>query len=198
MEKIVSRAGRTIAAVLAVGLAFALGGCATEQKPGPSREETVVRSFQARVLAIDHKTREVTLLSAAGERVSFRADEAVRNLDQVKVGDVLVGEVEQTLLVEARAATAEEQSTPAVVAEAAARAPEGERPAGVFVRQVRALFTITSIDKAAGGGTLRDAEGQERFVKARDPAVLDRLRVGDTVVVTHTEALRLQVVSPGK
>jgi hypothetical protein len=83
------------------------------------------------------------------------------------------------------------------VAEAAARAPEGERPAGVFVRQVRALFTVASIDKAAGGGTLRDAEGGERFVKARDPAVLDRLKVGDTIVVTYTEALRLQVVSPG-
>jgi hypothetical protein len=198
MEKIRSRSGRALGAALAVGLALGLGACATEQKPGPSREETVVRSFQARVVAIDHKTREVTLLSSAGERVSFQADEAVRNLDQVKVGDVLVGEVEQTLLVEARAATPEEQSTPAVVAEAAARAPEGERPAGVYVRQVRALFTITSIDKAAGGGTLRDVEGQERFVKARDPAVLDRLRVGDTVVVTFTEALRLQVVSPGK
>jgi hypothetical protein len=198
MEKVRSRSGRAFAATLAAGLALGLGACATEQKPGPSREETVVRSFQAKVVAIDHKTREVTLLSASGDRVSFHADAAVRNLEQVKVGDVLVGEIATSLLVEARAATAEEQNTPAMAAEAVARAPEGERPAGVFVREVRAVFTITSIDKAAGGGTLRDAEGQERFVKARDPAVLDRLRVGDTVVVTLTEALLLEVVSPGK
>ena len=193
-----AKRGAFSSAVVAIGgLALALGACATEQQPGPSREETVVRSFQARVEAIDHQTRVVTLVNATGEKVTFHADEAVRNLDQVKVGDVLVGEIEQTLLLEARPATEEERRAPAVVAEAAARAQPGERPAGVFVRQVRALFTIAEIDKAAGGGTLRDAEGQLQFVKARDPAVLDRLRVGDNVVVTYTEALRLQVVSPG-
>ena len=31
-------------------------------------------------------------------------------------------------------------------------------------------------------------------MKVRDPAVLDRVKVGDTVVVTLTEALRVEVV----
>ena len=64
------------------------------------------------------------------------------------------------------------------------------------MRQIKALYTIESIDKAAGGGTLRDAAGRSHFVKVRDPAVLDRVKVGDPVIVTLTEALHLEVVAP--
>jgi hypothetical protein len=174
-------------------------GCATTtgQQPGPSREDTAVSRFDAQVVAIDHATRNVTLLDSKGEKLTFRADDGVRNLDQVKVGDKLQGELVENLLIEARAATAEERAEPVQVAEGLVTAQPGERPAGLFVRQIMSVFTVASIDKAAGGGELRDATGALHFVKARDPAVLDRLNVGDTVVVTYTEALRLEVVAPG-
>jgi Flp pilus assembly protein TadD len=178
---------RTIAPALA--LALGVVACTTAQQPGPSREETVIRSFQARVEAIDHEARLVTLLDASGEKLVFRADEGVRNLAQVKPGDVLAGDLVENLLIEARAATETEKAAPASLVEALAAAQPGQKPAGLFVRQVKELFTIA-------GGTLRDTDGQLHFVKARDPAVLDRLRVGDTVVVTYTQALRLQVL-PG-
>lgn len=182
---------------IALLFALFLSACATGQQSAGSREETAVRSFQARVEAIDHATRVVTLVNDAGDKLTFRADEGVQNLGQVKVGDVLQGELVEKLLVEARPATEEEKRTPVSVAEGGVRAEPGERPAGLFVRQLKTVFTVASIDKAAGGGELRDAEGQLHFVKARDPAVLERLKVGDTVVVTYTEALRLQVVAPG-
>ena len=75
-------------------------------------------------------------------------------------------------------------------------AEPGEKPAGLYVRQAKALFTIESIDKAAGGGELRDSAGNVHFVKVRDPAVLDRVKVGETVVVTVTDAVRIEVVAP--
>jgi hypothetical protein len=176
---------------------LALGACATAQQPVAAREEIATHHFQARVAAIDPETRVVTLVDEAGDKLVFRADAGVQNLAQVKVGDVLQGELVEKLLVEARPVTAEEQAAPISVAEAGVRAAPGEKPAGLFVRELKSVFTIASIDKAAGGGELRDAEGQLHFVKARDPSLLDRLRVGDTVVVTYTEALRLQVVTPG-
>ena len=146
--------------------------------------------------AVDQQTRVVTLVDADGNRTTFRADEAVRNLPQVDVGDQVVGERMESLAVEVRPATAEEQASPASIAELAGAAAPGQKPAGLFVRQVKALYTIESIDKSAGGGTLRDAEGASHFVKVRDPAVLDRVEVGDTVVVTLTEALRSEVLAP--
>jgi len=102
----------------------------------------------------------------------------------------------ESFAVEVRPATAEEKASPVSIAEGAAAAEPGQKPAGLFVRQVKALYTIESIDKAAGGGTLLDAEGGSHFVKVRDPSVLDRVKVGDTVVVTLTEALRIEVLAP--
>ena len=174
-----------------------LSACATGQHAAGSREETAVRSFRARVGAIDHATRVVTLVDDSGNKLTFRADEGVRNLGQVKVGDVVQGALVEKLLVEARAATEQERQAPVQVAEAGVRSEPGEKPAGLFMRELKTLFTVASIDEAAGGGELRDAGGQLHFVKARDPAVLERLKVGDTVVVTYTEALRLEVVAPG-
>jgi hypothetical protein len=171
-------------------------GCACAQQTGPSRQESVVRSFQARVTAIDLETRVVTLENESG-RLTFRADEGVQNLEQVKVGDVLRGDLVETLLTEARPATDAEKSNPVTVTAGVARAEPGQKPAGLYVRELKAVFTVASIDEAAGGGELRDAGGELHFVKARDPAVLRQLEVGDTVVVTYTEALRLQVVAPG-
>lgn len=182
--------------VLALVFGLAFVACATSNEPVVSREETEVASFRARVEAIDQQTRVVTLVDAAGNKATFRADEAVQNLPQVKVGDEVVGELMESLAVEVRHATAEEKATPASIAEVAARAEPGEKPAGLFVRQAKALYTIGSIDKAAGGGTLVDPEGESHFVKVRDPSVLDRVKVGDTVVVTLTEALRIEVLAP--
>jgi hypothetical protein len=174
-----------------------LVACASESGPKVSREETQVSSFRARVAELDQKTRLVTLVDSSGARTRFRADEAVKNLPQVKVGDEVTGTLVETLAVEVRTATPADQQTTASVTEALATAEPGEKPAGLYVRQVQALYTIESIDKARGGGTLRDASGKSTFVKVRDPSVLDRVKVGDTVVVTLTEGISLEVVAPG-
>jgi hypothetical protein len=169
--------------------------CSSTPTPPQGRTETVARDFQARVDALDLETRVVTLITGAGDKLIFGADEGVKNLDQVKVGDLVRGRVTQMLAIEFRAATDSEKAAPASVVEALATAPKGEKPAGVFVRQVTAVFTIASIDRAAGGGELRDANGHLQFVRARDPSVLDRVKVGDAVVVSYTESLALEVVS---
>lgn len=181
---------------LALGFALALTACATSDEPKVSREETQISTFKARVGAIDQQTRVVTLIGADGARTTFRADEAVKNLAQVKVGDEVVGKLVETLMIEVRKPSPDDKATAASVADVVATAEPGQKPAGLWVRQVQALYTIESIDKAQGGGTLRDASGNSTFVKARDPAVLDRVKVGDTVVVTLLQGLSLEVVTP--
>ncbi len=182
--------------IVALSIVIALAACAGSNEPKVSREESQVSTFRARVAAVDQQTRMVTLIGSDGGRTTFRADEAIKNLPQVKVGDEVVGTLVETLLIEVRRPSPDDKLTPTSVADVVATAEPGQRPAGLFVRQVQALLTIESIDKARGGGTLRDASGKSRFVKARDPAVLDRVKVGDTVVVTLTEGLKLEVVTP--
>ena len=182
--------------LLSFSLALALAACAGSNEPKVAREETAVSTMTFTVAALDQKTRVITLVAPDGARTTFRADDAVKNLPQVKVGDQVVGKVVESLAIEVRKATDKDKATMPTVDAYAATAEPGQKPAGLFVRQIKALYTIESIDKAQGGGMLRNSEGVSRFVKARDPAVLDKVKVGDTVSVTLTQGLSLQVVTP--
>jgi hypothetical protein len=178
--------------VLAAGCAGS-GGSSSEEPL--RREDTAMAQFSARVAAIDHAKRLVTLVDEAGGEATFHADEGVRNLSQVKVGDEVVGTVLESVVLELRQPTPAELEGPSIV-EVAARAEPGQRPAGQFARQIQAVLIVDAIDKKAGTATLRGPLGNSHTIKARDPANLDRVKVGDSVVATYTEALSLEVRKP--
>jgi hypothetical protein len=162
------------------------------------REETQVVSIRARVTAVDLAKRLVTIQDASGGEATFYADEAVKNLPQVRVGDELVGELAQSVVLELRAPTQAELDAGTAILDVVATAEPGQRPAGLFVREIRALLTVQAIDKEAGTATLRGPAGNDHTIPARDRRNLDRVKVGDTVVATYTESLRLEVRPPSE
>jgi hypothetical protein len=190
-------AGRIGLVLLAASLAACAGSGGSSSNEAPlRREDTAVLEIRARVTAIDHAKRLVTLQDADGGEATFEADAGVKNLAQVKVGDELVGALAESLVLELREPTAEEAAAGTSILEVVAAAEPGRRPAGEFVRQIRAILTVDSIDKAAGTATLRGPAGNLRTIPARDRANLDRVKVGDSVVATYTEALMLEVRAP--
>jgi hypothetical protein len=181
------------AAALAVGCAGS--GGSSSQAP-LRREDTAVAQIHARVVAIDQKKRLVTLTDDSGGAATFQADAAVKNFSQVRVGDELVGSLAESLVLELREPTAEERAAGPSILEVLATAEPGSKPAGEFVREIRAVLIIDAIDKKAGTATLRGPAGNSRTIRARDPRNLDLVKVGDPVVATYTEALRLEVRAP--
>jgi hypothetical protein len=176
-------------------LALLVSACAGTSEP-LRREETSVVEVRARVAAVDLGKRLVTVRDASGGEATFHADEAVKNLAQVKVGDEVVGQLMESIVLELREPTAEEKTSGAEVLEVVAAAEPGQKPAGAYVRQIRAVLVVEAIDRAAGTATLRGPAGNSRTIAARDRANLERVKVGDTVVATYTEALKLEVVPP--
>jgi hypothetical protein len=174
------------------------GGASSEPQQPLRREDKEVIQVHAKVTKIDHAKRLVTIQDDSGGESTFYADEAVKNLPQVKVGDELVGELAQSIVLELRQPTPEEFATGGAILDVVATAEPGQKPAGVFVRQVKALLTIAAIDKDAGTATLRGPAGNSVTIPARDRKNLDRVKVGDNVVATYTEALALEVKAPGK
>jgi hypothetical protein len=150
----------------------------------------------ARVKAVDLQTRRVTLERADGSEVTIYADDTVRNLPQIRVGDEVTTSYYESLAYEVkRPGTA----TPgATVAEEAARAKVGEKPAGAGARVTTIVATIVGIDKAAGTVTLQGPAGKATAIKARDPRNLERVAVGDLVEITYSEAVAVSVDKPGK
>ena len=197
--------------IIALFVALAATGCteSTQAPPAPATASTAASqplpsgtvganlvTATARVKAIDLPARHVTLERADGSEVTIYADETVRNLPQVKVGDEVTASYYESLAYEVKKPGT---TTPgATVAEEAARAKLGEKPAGAGARVTTIVVTITGIDKAAGTVTLQGPTGKATTIKARDPRNLERVAVGDLVEVTYTEAVAVSVDKPGK
>lgn len=145
----------------------------------------------ATVTAINHATREVTLKKEDGTEVTFVASEDVKNLPQVKVGDVL-----HVVYAEALAYEVRKGGTTAapVVAVAGGAAELGQRPAGALARQTTATVAITAIDRTVPSVTFQGPAGNTRTIKVLHPERLEGVSVGDTVELTFTEALAIKVV----
>jgi Cu/Ag efflux protein CusF len=196
--------------VVGIGIALSFAGCAASKKeaapaaavaPAPAApvsgtvgENQVTAT--ATVKAIDLKTRHVTLQRADGSLVKFVAGDEVRNLPQVKVGDQVTVTYYESLAYEVRKAG--EGGPVAAVASGAARAPLGEKPAGLVGQATTVTATIAAIDKAAPTVTLRGPNGELSTFKVRDPQKLERVSVGDLVDITYTEALAISVDTPKK
>ena len=86
------------------GAMFFAGACIAQTTPAAPKGEGVVASAEvtATVTKVDQATREVTLKSETGEEYSFIASEDVKNLPQVKVGDVLTATYAEAFVYEVK------------------------------------------------------------------------------------------------
>ena len=200
---------RTIGFVLCVG---ALAGCAKEAKTpsaktpthaavtpttlpaGTVAEDTVTGT--ATVVKVDQKTRHVTLKGEDGKTETIHVGPDVRNLAQVKKGDVVKITYHQSIAYQVSKAGT--QKPGASTSTDVTRAPLGEKPGGSVTDKVTVRATIAAIDKAAGTVTLRDSKGESKPIKVKDPSKLDLVSVGDVVDITYTEALAIAVEPASK
>jgi hypothetical protein len=166
----------------------------TSDAPAPGGVSRTVET-QATVTAIDMKTRMVTLKGPEGEK-TIHVDERARNLDQVKVGDVVKVAYRQAIAWKMSKST--KASPTAEVEEAAMRAKAGEKPAGAAGRRITITATIEAIDEANGTVTLKGPQGNSRTVKAQNPANLKKVKVGDLVDISYTEEVALKVEPASK
>jgi Cu/Ag efflux protein CusF len=179
----------------AVGCAFALAACATEPPAvaappsGTVSEQTV--SATATVEKIDQATRRVTLRRADGTSTTLKVGPEARNLAQVKAGDQVVVTYHESLAYEVKRAG--EGAPGGSLGDASARTAPGEKPGALEAQQITLTSTIEAIDMEAGTVTLKAAEGETLTTKVRDPENLKRVRVGDLVEFTYTEAIAVSV-----
>jgi Cu/Ag efflux protein CusF len=156
---------------------------------GTVGEQTV--KLTAKVKKVDLKTRHVTLEDPDGKLVTVKAGDEVRNLAQLKVGDNVVVKYYESLAYEVKKPG---DATPGIaVAAGAQRAKLGEKPGGGVARVTTITTTITGIDKTNGTVTLTGPDGEPTTVKARNPANLDKVKIGDLVEITYTESLAIAV-----
>jgi hypothetical protein len=184
--------GLVVAAAVVLMLSLATGAFAqaTQGAAPPKVVKEMEAVMTATVVAIDLQTRIVTLKGEDGEVREIKVGEEAVNLPQVKVGDLVTIKFYESIAVEVI-----KPGTFAGAGEKTAivRAKPGEMPAGMVAKQVSVTATITAIDKQKSTMTLKGPEGKLNIVKVQDPANLEKVKVGDELMITYTEALAISV-----
>jgi hypothetical protein len=178
------------AVVLALSMATVVFAQATLGAAPPKVVKEMEAVMTATVVAIDLQTRIVTLKGEDGEVRDIKVGEEAVNLPQVKVGDLVTVKFYESIAVEVI-----QPGTYAGAGEKTAivRAKPGEMPGGMVAKQVSVTATITAIDKQKSTITLKGPEGNLTKVKVQDPTNLEKVKVGDELMITYTEALAISV-----
>jgi hypothetical protein len=180
---------------LSLAAMFLLAGCATTPPPEPLNIANTIE-VTATVEKIDLAKRLITLKPASGESFTVELGPEVRNLPQMKVGDRVVARYFEAIgatLVASGAAGAQDGAT---IDLGAARAEAGQRPAGAIGTRASVPVTISAVNKSTNTVSFFGEDGLVRALTVQKPeaqAFIARLKPGDRVLITFTEALAISV-----
>ncbi len=181
---------------LVLGVVLPLSVCAQDSKltkPVPALGDGVLVNVTAAVTAINLETRELTLKGPLGNVVTLTVDQRVKRLGEIKVGDNIAVAYYVSLAAELRPPTEDEKQNPIQTSKELVSAPPGTMPAGGGLHVVKAVVTVEGLDRTTSSATLKGPRGNIASVRVKDPAILNSLKLGDTVVVTYTEALAVEL-----
>ena len=150
---------------------------------------SILATVTATVQAIDLKKREMTLKGPLGNEVTLTVDEQVKRLNEVKAGDHVSVDYYISVSGELRPPTDEEKKHPLQIMHGLAKAPAGTDPAGGGLHIIKAVMTIDGLHLPSRTVTLKGPLHNYVEVEVADLNNLEKLHLGETVVVTYTEAL---------
>ena len=159
----------------------------TEERPSFEASSTV--TAQVHVLGVDKTSRFVRVKRATGDTVNVQVGPEVTNFDQLAVGDVI--NVTYTEQLSIRVEPPGDLSTKSESNMTTAAA--GEKPGATYTELEETRATITAIDKAKGTATLTDQDGSTFEVTPQVPENLDKVKIGDVVVFTHSQEVAVSV-----
>jgi hypothetical protein len=181
------RLGLGITAAVAL---VSMAGMAMAQSKTVSSE---MRTETATVEAIEAASRTIILKKPDGTFVSVVAGPEVKRFAEIKVGQTVNARYYENVVVRVKAPG----ESDVVSAARGATSAESVLPGGTKAKQLTITATITAIDMNTPSITFTGPNGWKYTSKVQDKEALAKVKVGDKVDITWTEAM-LVSVEPGK
>ena len=156
-------------------------------------EQSTLVTVSANVQAIDYETREVTIVGDLGNAVNFIADERIERLEEFAVGDEIVADYYVSIAAELRAPTELEMENPYIEIVGGGITPDGATPAGGVLRAFQVVAVVVGLDLPTQSVNLLGPRGNIGNIVVQNIDNLTALRLGDSVILTYTEALALSL-----
>lgn len=160
--------------------------------PPDTLKKSELVSLSGEVVAIDAAGRHVTLRGPLGGEVSGKVSADVKNLDLVKVGDLVTISYYESMAVSAKR---KGESTPIFTGSNTAAAP-GELPGGYVTTQSTEVWTVLSADAKARSLVVQGVKGNVTAIAVQRPEFVSKLaelKPGDQLEVVRTEAYIVDV-----
>ena len=189
-------------AVLGAALLLPGTGTADHHETAEQASEGAARSvmvgeaieLKGKVVSIDPEARIVVVEGELGRRIEIAAPEAAANFDKVSVGDAVVARYYQSIAVAIAPVTDAEPGASEVAA--VALAPPGATPGGVIAKRIQLRAVVNAVDPETRSVTLDVPSGGQRILKAGEGIDLEKVKPGEQVSVTFTQALAISIAPP--
>jgi len=159
----------------------------------PYFQASEVVTGQGKVIAIDKKLRDVSILGAEGDTVIVTCGPEVKNFAQIVVGDVVKVKYKEILTIHV-----EEGGAPHAEAGTTEKTAEmGHKPAASAHDKLQFSGSITAINKEKGTVTLKGVQGDEYELSPRVKSNLDKVKVGQLVVFTYEQIVAASIQKAG-
>ena len=178
--------------LLLCGAAFAL-----VMTPGVARAQLTktvpgeTKTTKATVEAIERSTRSVTVKKQDGSYDVFYVSPEVKRFDQLKVGDTINARYYENIVLQLKAPGEKDSDRSAT-----AVTPSATATGGTMAHQRTITATITAIDPKVPSVTFTGPSNWTYTTRVKDQDALSKVKVGDKVDITWTEALLLSIDEP--
>lgn len=178
----------------AIALATVLSASSAFAADIPLSAAVEADQVTTKVLAVDPANHQVVLEGAEGRQVHIQLSDKAKNLGNLKVGDQV--QIQVTRSVAAYLDTDVDKGLPGSTERTGElrNAVGSSNPGGEAFRQVQVQLKITKIDLAKNQVTLENPSGQSKTLNVEKPEIqakLKNLKVGQSVVVTYTDVLKV-------
>jgi hypothetical protein len=175
------------AAAAAVSAIFAHSAAAQSKTvQGESKTLTVT------VEGIEQKNRELTVKRPDGTYDVFYIPPTIKRFETLKIGDKITARYYENMVLQMKAPGSKDVDT----GSAGVVKAEGGKPGVTSSRQRTITATIAAIDPAVPSITFTGPNGWKYSGRVQDKAALAKVKVGDKLDITWTEALLLSIDEP--
>lgn len=146
------------------------------------------RTITGTIESIEASTREVTLKGPKGNYVTVEVPPDVKRFDEFKVGDTVTATYYENVVLRLK-----REGEKPVDSDSAALTRSGGGPGATAATQRTITATITAIDPTVPSITFTGPNNWKYSSKVADKAALAKVKVGDKVDITWTEAVMVSV-----
>jgi Cu/Ag efflux protein CusF len=177
--------GALAALAIAIGAAAVPGVSMADQPAAPATAAAEVVTGSGTIQKIDKDNRLITVKGSDGNTIDIKAGPNV-NLDKLKVGSKVNAAYYEEIAISLQKAGEQAPKMTQTVTERG----------GITAQQTTVTSRVVTVDMAANKVVLRGPNGATHAVKVNDPdlqAQLGKMKAGDNVDVTYTQAVAVSV-----